>query len=173
VYGNHPTNVKPGSGRTFGLGLSCVVLLGAGGAAAQSRELIEAVRIHAPDLAARAQGELERCTGASDGGVTKPCADHARLSLLTGVLWLSEGEAARAATQLSAVKPPKKLEAFHGWYLGEAQAWSGQRSVAVKTLTKAKTGAPAWLGHRIDLRDRKSTRLNSSHNPASRMPSSA
>jgi soluble lytic murein transglycosylase len=127
-------------------------LLGATPSYAQSRALIEAVRVHAPKLGALAQSELDVCANASDAGVTKPCSDHSRLSLLTGVLWLSEGEAARAANQLSSVKAPKKLEAFHGWYLGEAQAYSGQRALALKTLTKAKPNAPPSLARRIDLR---------------------
>ena len=153
MYGNHPTNVKPGSPRSAGVIIAAFVfLLGATPCFAQSRELIEAVRVHAANLGARAQSELDACANASDAGVTKPCSEHSRLSLLTGVLWLSEGEAAKAATQLAAVKPPKKLEAFHGWYLGEAQAYSGQRALALKTLTKAKTGAPPSLARRMELR---------------------
>lgn len=149
VYGNRPTNVKPGSPRRAGAALLVVAwCLTATTATAQSRGLLDAVRVHAPNLAARAQDELDACARA-DGG---PCADHARLSLLAGVLWLSEGDAARAATQLNAVKPPKKLEAFHGWYLGEAQAWSGSRAAAIKTLTKAKTKALPTLSRRIDVR---------------------
>lgn len=149
VYGNRPTNVKPGSPRRAGAALLVVAwCLTATTATAQSRGLLDAVRVHAPNLAARAQDELDACARADAG----PCADHARLSLLTGVLWLSEGDAARAATQLNAVKPPKKLEAFHGWYLGEAQAWSGSRAAAIKTLTKAKTKALPTLSRRIDVR---------------------
>lgn len=110
---------------------------------AQSSELLAAVRVHAPALAERAQGELDACG---------PCPERARLSLLTGVLWLSEGEPGRAAAQLAAVKPPPKLEPFHGWYLGEAQAWSGARAAAVKTLTRAKERAPAALARRIEVR---------------------
>jgi soluble lytic murein transglycosylase len=153
VYGNLPTNVKPGSALRTGAAAVIAVLLGAAPARGQSAGLIEAVRVHAPQLAERAQRELEACESAPDAGVTKrPCPERARLSLLTGVLWLSEGEAARAATQLASVKPPKTLEAFHGWYLGEAQAWAGQRAQALKTLTKAKAGAPPWLSRRIELR---------------------
>ncbi|MDP1916304.1 MAG: lytic transglycosylase, partial [Myxococcales bacterium] len=149
MYGNRPTNVKPGSPRRAGSALLVVAwCLTATTATAQSRGLLDAVRVHAPNLAARAQDELDACTR-GEAGV---CADHARLSLLTGVLWLSEGDAARAATQLNAVKPPKKLEAFHGWYLGEAQAWSGARAAAIKTLTKAKLKAPATLSRRIEVR---------------------
>lgn len=150
MYGNLPTNVKPGSALLAG---AIVFLLGASPSFAQSAALLEAVRIHAPGLAEQAQRELEVCEGGSDGGVTKrPCADRQRLSLLTGVLWLSEGDAARAASQLAGVKPSKALEPFHGWYLGEAQAWSGQRTQALKTLTKAKSAAPPWLSRRIELR---------------------
>lgn len=153
MYGIHPTNVKPGSALWAGAAPVLALLLGATPTFAQSAGLLDAVRIHAPGLAQRAQDELEACEGAADGGVTKkPCGERARLSLLTGVLWLSEGDAARAARQLGAIRPPKPLEPFHGWYLGEAQAWSAQRSQAVKTLTKAKVNAPPWLARRIELR---------------------
>jgi len=155
VYGNRPTNVKPGSPRWAGVGLLKVSLcLTATSVAAQSSALLDAVRVHAPNLASRAQAELEACSAGSDAGLTNktPCPDQARLSLLTSVLWLSEGDAARAATQLNAVKPPKKLEAFHGWYLGEAQAWSGARAAAIKTLTKAQAKAPTTLSRRIEVR---------------------
>lgn len=120
-------------------------LTSTGTALAQSAELIDGVRVHASNLAPKAQLELEACVG--DGG----CSDRSRLSLLTGVLWLSEGEPGRAAEQLAKEKPPKQLEPFHGWYLGEAQSWSGRRPQALKTLQKVK-GAPPWLAKKIELR---------------------
>jgi len=154
VYGNPPTNVKPGA-RTLrrlrlATGLWCLSSLTA---AAQSPALLGEVRVHASNLAAKAQAELEACARPPDNSLTKgPCPELARLSLLTGVLWLSEGDAARAAAQLASVRSPRGLEAFHGWYLGEAQSWSGARPAALKTLLKAKARAPATLSRRLELR---------------------
>lgn len=110
---------------------------------AQSEGLLEGVRVHRAGIAAEARAELDAC-------VAKKCADRPRLALLTSVLELSDGDAAAAAKRLAAEKAPRGLEVFHGWYLGEAQAWSGQRAQAVKTLQKIRKGAPAWLAPRID-----------------------
>jgi soluble lytic murein transglycosylase len=74
------------------------------------------------------------------------------LTLLTAFLELSDGDPAAAVKLLGTGKAPKGLEAFHAWYFGEAQAWSGQRAQAVKSLIKAKKSAPAWLMPRIDRR---------------------
>lgn len=111
----------------------------------QSEALLEAVRVHRDGVAAQARGELDACAA-------RKCSDLARLSLLTGVLELSEGNAADATTRLASTKAPKGLEAIHGWYLGEAQAWSNARAAAVKTLQKARKTAPSWLQPRIDRR---------------------
>lgn len=114
-------------------------------ALAQSEALLEGVRVHRTGIAAEAKTELDACVAAK-------CGDRERLTLLTAFLELSEGNAAVAAQRLGAGKAPKGLEAFHAWYFGEAQAWSGQRSLAVKTLLKAKKTAPPWLAARIDRR---------------------
>ncbi len=114
-------------------------------ALAQSDALLEAVRVHRDGVALQAKVELEAC-------VEKKCADRDRLALLTAVLELSDGSATIAADRLEKSKPPKGLEAFHAWYLGEAQAWAGRRSVAVKTLQRARKTAPPWLAPRIDRR---------------------
>ncbi len=95
-----------------------------------------------------ARGELAEC----EATAPRFCPARERLSLLTGVLLLAEGDAAAAVGQLTKVKPPKRLEAYHGWYLGEAQSWSTSRTAAVKTLQKTKSTAPAWLQKKIDLR---------------------
>ncbi|MFO0596333.1 MAG: transglycosylase SLT domain-containing protein [Myxococcaceae bacterium] len=110
---------------------------------AQSEGLLDAVRVHREGATALAKQELQSC-------IEQKCPDQAGLTLLTGFLELSDGEPAAAADRLSKSKPPKGLESVHGWYLGEAQAWAGQPSLAVKTLVKAKKGAPAWLAQRID-----------------------
>lgn len=112
---------------------------------AQSDGLLEAVRVHRAGAAQEARSELDACIAAK-------CADRDRLTLLTGFLELSEGDATAAAERLGKGKAPKGLEAVHGWYLGEAQSWSGSRAVALKTLLKAKKGAPAWLTTRINRR---------------------
>ncbi|MGV3620123.1 MAG: transglycosylase SLT domain-containing protein [Archangium sp.] len=117
----------------------------AGFAHAQSATLLEHVRIHRPNLVADAQSELEACVAAK-------CANADRLALLTGFLELSSGDAAAAADRLSKSKPPKGLEAFHAWYLGEAQSWSGNRAEALKSITQARKTAPKWLITRIDRR---------------------
>jgi soluble lytic murein transglycosylase len=112
---------------------------------AQSEALLESVRVHRAGVTADARAELERC-------VEQKCPNRARLALLTGVLEVSDGNAVEAAKRLATEKPPKGLEAIHGWYLGEAQSYANQRAQAVKTLIKAKKGAPTWLTSRIDRR---------------------
>lgn len=129
--------------------LTCFACVAVSGSAwAQSSTLIEAIRVHRSGLAAMARRELDQC----ESSAPKLCASRERLSLLTGVLLLSEGDAAGAVAQLKKVKPPKRLEAYHGWYLGEAQSWSTSRAAAVKTLQKTKPAAPLWLQKKIDLR---------------------
>jgi soluble lytic murein transglycosylase len=142
LYERTSTNVKPGGPLFFAL-----VLFASANAAAQSANLIDAVRTHRPQVASLAEQELAACRAAPH-----PCGAHARLELLTGALLLSEGEPGRAAQLLSHSQPPKGLEAFHGWYLGEALSWSGSEARALKALGKARKGAPTWLAHRIDLR---------------------
>ena len=114
-------------------------------ARAQSVALLEAVRVHRAGVAAQASDELDACAAAK-------CADRERLNLLTAFLELSEGSPSIAAQRLSTGKAPRGLESFHAWYLGEAQAWAGQRTPAVKTLIKARKTAPPWLASRIDRR---------------------
>ncbi len=114
-------------------------------ARAQSDALLESVRVHRAEVAEQAKVELDACVSAK-------CSDRERLTLLTGFLELSEGNAPAAAQRLLKMKPPKGLESFSDWYLGEAQAWSGQRALAVKSLIRAKKKAPAWLATRIDRR---------------------
>jgi len=112
---------------------------------AQSPALLEAVRVHRSGVVDTARGELQACYD------TK-CPEADRLSLLLGFLLLSESDAASAATQLVSRPAPKGLEAFHGWYLGEALAWSGDVENALPALGKARKSAPAWLQKRIDAR---------------------
>ncbi len=124
---------------------SLALLLASFPASAQSDALLEAVRVHRAGVAAEAKQELDACVAAK-------CADRERLTLLTAFLELSEGNAPLAAQRLANAKAPKGLEAFFAWYFGEAQAWAGQRALAVKTLEKARKRAPPWLWPRIDRR---------------------
>ena len=111
----------------------------------QSPALLEAVRVQRPSALEQSRAETSACEAVK-------CAGLEKLTLLTGVLELSSGDAAGALIRLSSAKPPRGLEAFHGWYLGEAQAWSGDKPTAVKTLTKARKTAPPWLALKIDRR---------------------
>lgn len=114
---------------------------------AQSAQLLEAVRAHRPHVAQLAQDELSACLA------ERPVcgrADH--LSFLTGVLLLADAQPADSARQLATRPPPRQLEPIHAWYLGEAQAWSNATAQALKSLKRARTGAPVWLIKRIDLR---------------------
>lgn len=111
----------------------------------QTPALLEAVRVQRAGSVELAQRELQACVDAK-------CPDADRLSLLSGFLLLSDSQAAAAAAQLSSRRAPRGLEAFHGWYLGEALSWSGDVDGALKVLGKARRSAPAWLQVRIDAR---------------------
>ena len=124
-------------------------------AAAQDQALLDEVRMQRPDAAAMARAQLEACQHpAPVPGKKAPsaCPDERRLSLLLGVLLVSDGDAAAGAVQLAKVKAPRGLEPFHAWYLGEAQSWSGAKPAALKNFEKARQGAPGWLLKRIEVR---------------------
>lgn len=121
------------------------LLLLANMAAAQSPELLDAVRVHAPEVAERSHAELQTCLKAR-------CRRAAHLSLLTGYLELARGNAETAVTILAARSAPPGLEPFRRWYLGEAQAYAGAPARARATLTRALKGAPGWLTSKIELR---------------------
>jgi soluble lytic murein transglycosylase len=125
--------------------LSCL----AGTAHAQSKDLLEAVRVHRATARSTAEAEYSACAGAD---VKKACPDATRLSLLLGFLELSEGDAAAAVDQLKSRPAPKGLEAIHAWYLGEAQAWAGKKDEALKTFARAGKTPPSWLKKRLDAR---------------------
>lgn len=146
MYGTERTNVKPGGPNTVrSFRTGALICLISATAHAQSPALLESVRVHRADATTRAHEELQACT-------TAKCPDQARLALLNGVLALSDGDATTAVQLMSANRPPRGLEAIHGWYFGEAQAWAAQSAAAVKTLQKARKAAPAWLSTRIDRR---------------------
>ena len=114
-------------------------------AAAQSDELLDAVRVRDAEVAKKARAELDVC-------VRKGCPAVDRLSLLVGYLELSDGAPSDAVTQLSSHPPPAGLEAFYLWYLGEAQAYMGVPAKARATLLRAQRSAPKWLSRKIELR---------------------
>ncbi|MBS1153635.1 MAG: hypothetical protein H6Q89_5333, partial [Myxococcaceae bacterium] len=66
--------------------LFVTALLLGGAAAAQSSELIEAVRVHRPTALSTARAELSACLATV--AKAPACADAERLSLLTGMLQL-------------------------------------------------------------------------------------
>jgi soluble lytic murein transglycosylase len=120
-------------------------LLAAQTVRAQSASLLEAVRAGEPQAESQARAELEAC-------LKQRCPAADQLRLLAGVLRLSAGAPAEAATLLAGGRPPRGLGAFRAWYLGEAQAWSGQRAQALRTLEGALVGGPPWLGRRVEAR---------------------
>ncbi len=117
---------------------------------AQSAELINAVRVHRSTSLTTAKAELSACLATMGKG--PECTDAARLSLLTGYLLLSEGDPAAAVAQLGSRAPPKGLEPFHAWYLGEALSWSGEKPAALKTFKKIGKTAPDWLKKKVSVR---------------------
>lgn len=116
-------------------------------AAAQTPELLEAVRFHRADALGLAQQQLSACTAPLN---PEPGCQTERLALLTGLLVLSEGEATEAAALLSQHKAPAGLESFHAWYLAEALAWSGHQNEALAAFAKVK--GPEWLASKARLR---------------------
>ncbi|MBS1151914.1 MAG: murein transglycosylase, partial [Myxococcaceae bacterium] len=72
--------------------------------------------------------------------------------LITGMLQLSEGDAAGAVAQLSSRPAPKGLEPFHAWYLGEALSWSRDRAGALKAFKAVGKSAPEWLKKKVSVR---------------------
>lgn len=128
-------------------GPALFVLIGCSAAWAQSPGLLEAVRVNRTDVRQQANTELQTCLSLSP-----PCPEADQLSLLAGFLALSESDAAAAVDTLTARKPPKGLEAFHGWYLAEAYSWSARPAQALSALKGARVRAPAWLQRRIDAR---------------------
>jgi len=125
-------------------------LLLAEAAWAQSAELIDAVRVHRSTALSTAKAELSACLATVGKG--PECADAARLSLLTGYLLLSQGDPAAAVAQLGSRPPPKPLEPFHAWYLGEALSWSGEKAAALKTFKQIGKAVPDWLKKKVSVR---------------------
>ncbi|MFL5318718.1 MAG: outer membrane protein assembly factor BamD, partial [Myxococcaceae bacterium] len=115
-------------------------------ALAQSAELLEAVRIHKPDAVTLAQTELAACEAEPS------CSKRGVLSLLTGYLLLSEGEAVQAVSQLEKAAPPAGLEPFHAFYLGNARFYSRDYKGAAEAFGQSWKKAPPSLLNRAGAR---------------------
>ncbi len=119
--------------------------LGLSTAWGQSAKVLEQVRLHAPGARAQAEAELAECR-------KKSCDGLDRLSLLSGFLALSEGDASAALERLGSAPAPKGLEPWHAWYRGQAAFYTRDYPAAVKQFETALTGAPASLENRIEAR---------------------
>ncbi len=119
--------------------------LGVSTAWGQSAELLEQVRLHAPGARAQADEELGNCLKAA-------CDALDRLSLLSGFLALSDGDAAVALERLSSTPAPKGLEAWHAWYRGQAAFYTRDYAAAAKQFEAALSRAPESLEARLEAR---------------------
>jgi soluble lytic murein transglycosylase len=121
------------------------VVLGAivavGPAAAQSDRLREAVRLHAPDAQARAEAERAACQEVR-------CPTLTELTLLTGYLALSDGDAKRALGLLGSAPAPAGLEPWHHFYLGQALFYTRDYARAAAAFARAQKTGPASLSER-------------------------
>ncbi|MBI3181960.1 MAG: transglycosylase SLT domain-containing protein [Myxococcales bacterium] len=127
-------------------------LLFGGQARAQQAPTLEAVRLRRPEAIELARADLARCAQANARLAASPpdagavgCDATPRLSLLVGYLLLTSGEAKEAARQLSTHPAPLQLAAFHAFYLGQAQFYSGEPAAAARSFEKAERHSPAWL----------------------------
>ncbi|QRK05840.1 transglycosylase SLT domain-containing protein [Archangium violaceum] len=124
--------------RWTGTGLLTVVL-GAGGAWAQSPETLEAVRLHRAEARALARKDLEACTASK-------CADAGRIALLTGTLALAEGDVAEARTLLTGARVSAPLQPYLAYYQGQAHFYSGDAAAAAEAFGQAvEKGPPALV----------------------------
>ncbi|WNG36362.1 transglycosylase SLT domain-containing protein [Archangium violaceum] len=124
--------------RWTGTGLLTVVL-GAGGAWAQSPQTLEAVRLHRAEARALARKDLEACTASK-------CADPGRIALLAGTLALAEGDVAEARTLLTGARVSAPLQPYLAYYQGQAHFYSGDAAAAAKAFGQAvEKGSPALV----------------------------
>ncbi len=130
--------------RWTGTGLLMVVL-GTGGAWAQSPETLEAVRLHRADARALARKDLEACTA-------RKCPEAGRIALLAGTLALAEGEVEEARTLLAGASVPERLEPFLAYYQGQAHFYSGDAAAAAEAFARAVEKAPPALAPRARAR---------------------
>ncbi|WNG46787.1 transglycosylase SLT domain-containing protein [Archangium minus] len=124
--------------RWTGTGLLTVVL-GAGGAWAQSPQTLEAVRLHRAEARALARKDLEACTASK-------CSDPGRIALLAGTLALAEGDVAEARTLLTGARVSAPLQPYLAYYQGQAHFYSGDAAAAAVAFGQAvEKGSPALV----------------------------
>lgn len=119
--------------------LASLIFLSSPRAVAQSRELLDAVRLHRKDATALAERELKVCLQAR-------CPDAGRLALLAATLRLSEGDAVAARAHLNATAPDPALAAYHAFYAGQAAFYAGDpATAALSFLTALQTAPPSLI----------------------------
>jgi soluble lytic murein transglycosylase len=112
----------------------------------QSATTLTAARLHQADSLPLAQAELSSCASSN-------CPRLNELSLLVGYLLLAQGRSSEAEAQLSSRPAPAGLEAFHAYYLAEAQFYARDKQAAVKGFTLAAERGPPWLQRRAKARE--------------------
>lgn len=118
------------------------VCLFAAWADAQSPELLEGLRLQQPWVTDRARQELTACRAGN-------CDALVRLTMLVGVLELSDNQPQRARELLISSPAPVGLEHVHAWYLAQAEVYSGSVGDAVKRLEPLVGKSPPWLQRRV------------------------
>ncbi len=108
-------------------------------AAGQSPAALEAVRLRRTNALTLVKAELDACRGPS------ACPRLRELSLLGGVLALSEGDPSQARTTLAQTPPPPGLDAFHAYYLAQSDFYTRAYAQAAQGFQRAQKGSPPWL----------------------------
>ncbi|WP_257460209.1 lytic transglycosylase domain-containing protein [Archangium lipolyticum] len=121
------------------------VLVGTGGAWAQSPETLESVRLHRSDARELARKDLEAC-------VAKKCPDAGRIALLAGTLALAEGDVAEARTLLTGATVAEPLQPYLAYYQGQAQFYAGDPAAAAVAFARAAPKASPALAPRVQAR---------------------
>lgn len=100
--------------------------------------------------------------------VATRCPDLPSLSLLAGVVRLSSGDAAGAQALLAATPAPAGLEAYHGYYAGQAAFYAGDHARAAECFSAALPAASPALAPRV--RARLGEALLARGDPAAALP---
>ncbi len=130
--------------RWTGTGLLTVVL-GTGGAWAQSPETLEAVRLHRAEARALARKDFEACKASK-------CPDSGRIALLAGTLALAEGDVAEARTLLTGASVSGPLQPYLAYYQGQAHFYAGDAAAAAVAFGRAVEKASPALTPRARAR---------------------
>jgi soluble lytic murein transglycosylase len=128
---------------------------------APSPELLDSLRVHAPNATQLASEELARCE-------LSRCADVGPLSLLVGTLRLSEGDAEGAKSQLAAHPAPDLLGPYLAYYQGEAAFYTQDYREAVSFFARAaQDGSP---GLAVRAKSRQAEALLAANDAAKALP---